>query len=115
GEKVGGGGRGRGGRRRRGAATQMKDGRATCYAPHTRCAPLPNQTPACQGLVTLRFAGSGQARSRLGRGWGGGVLQRITALPPPRRFAPTLPTRGRAKTESTAHAASNQGDQATKR
>jgi hypothetical protein len=30
----------------------------------------PNQTPACRGLVTLRFAGSGQARSRLGRGWG---------------------------------------------
>src|SRR5262245_65293498 len=40
--------------------------------PHTRCAPLPNQTPACVGLVTLRFAGSGQARSRLGRGWGWG-------------------------------------------
>ena len=28
--------------------------------------PLPNQTPACRGLVTFKFAGSGQARSRLG-------------------------------------------------
>src|SRR5262245_6047578 len=30
-----------------------------------------------------------------GEGMGVGVLQRITARPPPRRFAPTLPTRGR--------------------
>src|SRR5262249_49754973 len=30
-----------------------------------------------------------------GEGLGVGVLQRITARPPPRRFAPTLPTRGR--------------------
>src|SRR6476619_791264 len=29
------------------------------------------------------------------RGWGVGVHRRITAPPPPRRFAPTLPTSGR--------------------
>ena len=28
--------------------------------------PLPTQSPACRGLVTFKFAGSGQARSRLG-------------------------------------------------
>ena len=39
-----------------------------CRLAPTRCVPLPNQTPACRGLVILRFAGSGQARSRLGRG-----------------------------------------------
>src|SRR5215510_2106749 len=41
-------------------------------APHSVCSP-----PPC------------------GEGMGVGVLQRITARPPPRRFAPTLPTRGR--------------------
>src|SRR4051794_32517263 len=35
-----------------------------------------------------------------GEGLGVGVLQRITALPPPRRFAPTLPTRGRVRSSS---------------
>src|SRR5262249_42034670 len=30
--------------------------------------PSPNQTPACWGLVTSKFAGSGQARSRPGEG-----------------------------------------------
>ena len=38
----------------------------------TQSTPLPNQTPACRGLVALSFAGSGQARSRLGSGWGWG-------------------------------------------
>src|SRR5262245_18050320 len=32
-----------------------------------------------------------------GEGLGVGVRQRITARPPPRRFAPTLPTRGRVE------------------
>src|SRR5215813_15423037 len=32
--------------------------------PCTRCAPLPNQTPACRGLATPEIAGSGHARSR---------------------------------------------------
>src|SRR5467141_1076934 len=47
-----------------------------------RSVTLPSQTPACRGLVTLRFAGSGQARSRLSRGLGwvglgwGGVWHR---------------------------------------
>src|SRR5262249_35277952 len=61
--------------------------------------PPPNQTPACRGLVTQKFAGSGQARSRLGEGRGGGDAARYynratcegTALPPPQ----ALPTRGR--------------------
>src|SRR5262249_19141563 len=35
----------------------------------------------------------------VGRGWGWGVHQRTTARHPPRRCAPTLPTRGRVKTE----------------
>src|SRR5262249_60276258 len=35
-----------------------------------------------------------------GRGWG--VRPRLTARPPPRRFAPTLPTRGRVETELAA-------------
>src|SRR5262250_3052744 len=53
----------------------------------TRSAPSPNQIPACRGLVTLRFAGSGQARSRLGEGRGGGwcdgAQHRHIAGPPP--------------------------------
>jgi hypothetical protein len=48
---------------------------------HTRCAPSPNQTPACRGLVTFKFAGSGQARSRLGEGWGGGWCGDAPTLP----------------------------------
>src|SRR5262249_31146617 len=32
--------------------------------PGTRCAPRPNQTPACRGLVTPEVAGSRHARSR---------------------------------------------------
>src|SRR5260370_19388008 len=54
----------------------------------------PNQTPACRGLVTLRMAGSGHARIRLGRGWGGGrailsqlAHRNLSALPP----SPALP------------------------
>ena len=38
-----------------------------------RSVALPSQTPACRGLVTLRFAGSGRARSRLSRGLGWGL------------------------------------------
>src|SRR5258707_2604655 len=40
--------------------------------PRARSAPSPTQTPARRGLGTFRFAGSGQARSRLGQGCGGG-------------------------------------------
>src|SRR5262245_51353254 len=39
-----------------------------------------------------------------GEGLGVGVRQRIAARPPPRRFAPTLPTRGRVKSEFAAGA-----------
>src|SRR5215469_263142 len=42
--------------------------------PHTRSAPSPTQTPARRGLGSQELAGSGQARSRLGEGWGGGPL-----------------------------------------
>src|SRR5262245_47531073 len=54
------------------------------HVPRTRSAPSPNQTPACRGLVTLRLAGSGQARSRLGRG-GEGVSGHVLSfcVPPP--------------------------------
>ena len=53
-------------------------------APAIRCAPSPNQTPACRGLVTLEFAGSGQARSRPGRGGEGGVTSSgVRGYPPP--------------------------------
>src|SRR5262249_23320168 len=50
--------------------------------PRTWCAPLPNQTPACRGLV--RSAGSGQARSRLGRGcgWGSELVREMRSLTP---------------------------------
>src|SRR5258707_6087954 len=41
-----------------------------------------------------------------GEGLGVGVLQQITARPPPRRFALTLPTRGRVGSEFTARAES---------
>src|SRR5262249_29880630 len=48
--------------------------------------PSPNQTPACRGLVTSKFAGSGQARSRPGEGAsrlrreaGGGALAKSPA------------------------------------
>src|SRR5437868_3569295 len=68
-----------------------------CSAAYLVCS-LPNQTPACRGLVTLRSAGSGQARSRLGRGWGwgscglfaGGATVIFTAPPP----SPPLPHKG---------------------
>ena len=43
-------------------------------SPHDGAAPAPNQTPGCRGLVSSNFAGSGQARSRLGKGGGGGSL-----------------------------------------
>src|SRR5262245_10814185 len=37
-----------------------------------------------------------------GEGSGVGVRPRLTARPPPRRFAPTLPTRGMVETELAA-------------
>src|SRR5262249_33164870 len=51
-------------------------------ARQTQFAPSPSQTPACRGLVTFKFAGSGQARSRLGEGWGGGWCGGCTDLAP---------------------------------
>src|SRR5262245_13085183 len=47
--------------------------------------------------LRFEFAPANSVRSPppCGEGLGVGVLQRITARPPPRRFAPTLPTRGR--------------------
>src|SRR5262249_38486663 len=59
--------------------------------------------------VTLKFAGSGQARSRLGRGWGWGsvlvhAFRATTATPTPPAFAAlrraTLPTRERVRPSS---------------
>ena len=49
---------------------------------HGRCAPSPNQTPARRGLVINEVAGSGQARSRLGEGWGGGWCGEMTVATP---------------------------------
>ncbi|HEX4827450.1 MAG TPA: ABC transporter ATP-binding protein, partial [Xanthobacteraceae bacterium] len=50
--------------------------------PQVQSAPSPNQTPARRGLVTQKFAGSGQAPSRLGEGWGGGSSLRHEARLP---------------------------------
>src|SRR6266446_7302218 len=54
--------------------------------PRTRCAPLPTRTRACPSSAFL------DGRSRVnptsaGEGLGVGLHQRITARPPPRRFA----------------------------
>src|SRR5262249_6709386 len=63
-------------------AAEMKPERAA----NSVCS-LPNQTPACRGLVTFNFAGSGQARSRLGEGWGGGSFSDAPVVP--HRATPT--------------------------
>src|SRR5260221_12464946 len=72
-------------------------------AAHAVCSP-PQPNPDLPGFGHLRFAGSGQARSRLGRGrgWGSvlGHAPRVTTwTPTPPPFAAlrraTLPTRGR--------------------
>src|ERR1700730_17748575 len=82
--------------------------------------PTPNQTPACRGLVShFKICRKRASPQRAGEGLGVGVRQRITARPPPRRSAaklaqaaqaclraPTLPTRGRVKTEFAARAES---------
>src|SRR5262249_22288966 len=62
------------------AKAELQLYRTAMHVPRTRSAPSPNQTPACRGLVTLRLAGSGQARSRLGEGWGGGERARSIFL-----------------------------------
>jgi hypothetical protein len=49
--------------------------------PRARSTPSPTQTPAWRGLGTFRSAGSGQARSRLGEGWGGGWRGDARLLP----------------------------------
>src|SRR5262249_18923438 len=73
--------------------------------PQARSAPSPNQTPACRGLVTQKFAGSGQAPSRLGEGWGGGSSFRHEARPPTLTPTPnTSPQGGGERTESAARA-----------
>src|SRR5262245_10462835 len=65
----------------------------------TRSASSRNQTPACRGLVTFITAGSGQARSRLGEGWGGGWRGAMTMTPtvskPHDPHPQSLPTRER--------------------
>jgi hypothetical protein len=76
--------------------------------PRTRSAPSPTQTPARRGLGSQEFAGSGQARSRLGEGWGGGwrdvsqvaptSFHRITPTPNP------SPQGGGEQTEHVARA-----------
>ena len=58
----------------------------------------PTQTPACRGLGTLKFARSGQARSRLGEGWGGGEY--ALKMPPPY----PSPASQRGRTEYAARA-----------
>src|SRR5262249_21729975 len=79
-------------------STEIESARAANSVP-----PLPNQTPACRGLVTLRFAGSGQARSRLGRvgakraGWGSCGDPLTDPHPQP------LPTRGRGGDRACQH------------
>src|SRR5262249_18079080 len=71
--------------------------------PQARSAPSPNQTPACRGLVTQTFAGSGQARSRLGEGWGGGSSLWHEARPPTLTPTPNpSPQGGGEPTESAA-------------
>src|SRR6266403_957556 len=87
--------------------------------PRARSAPSPTQTPARRGLGTFRFAGSGQARSRLGEGWGGGWRGDAPTLP---RATPTpnpSPQGGGEQSESVASACiirdgeSASGDSAT--
>src|SRR6266446_10111169 len=77
----------------------LVDEQAACSV----CSP-PQPNPGLPGFGHLRFAGSGQARSRLGRGWGWGSMlghaPRVTTwTPTPPAFAAlrraTLPTRGR--------------------
>src|SRR5258706_1888028 len=72
-------------------------------AAHAVCSP-PQPNPGLPGFGHLRFAGSRQARSRLGRGrgWGSvlGHAPRVTTwTPTPPAFAAlppaTLPTKGR--------------------
>ncbi len=60
-----------------------------------RSAPLPNQTPACRGLVTYDCAGSGQARSRLWGGAGVGVVQLCAGIATAANSWDPLPRRGR--------------------
>src|SRR5262249_3796243 len=55
------------------AKAELQLYRTAVHVPRTRSAPSPNQTPAAGVWSLLRFAGSGQARSRLGEGWGGGA------------------------------------------
>src|SRR5262249_36855767 len=52
-------------------------------------------------LKHVSAAYSGCSPPPCGEGLGVGVHRRITAGPPPRRFAPTLPTRGRVRPSSS--------------
>src|SRR5262249_25675871 len=61
------------------------------YSVHSPPPPNPG-LPGFGHFKTCRKRASPQPA---GEGLGVGVRQRITARPPPRRFAPTLPTRGR--------------------
>jgi hypothetical protein len=78
--------------------------------PRTRSAPSPTQTPAWRGLGTFRSAGSGQARSRLGEGWGGGwrgdarlFPQTSTPTPNPSPQGGGEPTEFAARADSAPH------------
>src|SRR5215831_15001609 len=71
--------------------------------PRTRCTPLPLQTPACRGLVILRLAGSGQARSRLGGAGGGGPSADHRTTPTPALRADP-PHKGEGRTEFATRA-----------
>jgi hypothetical protein len=85
--------------------------------PRTRSAPSPTQTPAWRGLGTFRSAGSGQARSRLGEGWGGGWCgdarlfpQTSTPTPNPSPQGGGEPTEFAARADPAPHeCAPNEG------
>src|SRR5215831_7622406 len=81
-----------GGRGRRSGEGQGKEWRA----PRRRASIARAQRVAPPCVLNGRQARS--APPLVGRGWGGTRLA-PQQRPPPRRFAPTLPTRGRVKTE----------------
>src|SRR5262249_23256825 len=67
---------------------------------------LPLQFVSLNGNKYLNYINDliSRAKKALPCGEGLGVHWRTSARPPPRRFAPTLPTRGRVSTEFVARA-----------
>src|SRR5262249_57460197 len=69
---------------------------------------LPLQFVSLNGNKYLNYINDLISRAKkalpCGEGLGVGVHWRTSARPPPRRFAPTLPTRGRVSTEFVARA-----------